>query len=210
MPETTTAAAPPAAVKRRAAPLTQSRDKMFYSISEAAAQLDVAAHVLRYWESQFTMLRPRKNRAGSRIYQPRDIDMLQMIKTLLYDEGMTIAGARRKLQAARRALGAPSAEAGENGAQAPDTPRPPSPVPATVRARGGAAATPSPSLSRLAVASSQGAGAIADAAQASLPFAGVAAGRPPGLSSELAAVREALRELAASLQVPRTRRMAPR
>lgn len=208
MPETTAAAAP---VKRRAAPLTQSRDKMFYSISEAAAQLDVAAHVLRYWESQFTMLRPRKNRAGSRIYQPRDIEMLQIIKTLLYDEGMTIAGARRKLQAARRTHGAASAAAAVDGARAPDARRPPSPVPSAVRARGGAAGAPLPSPPRLASSSSsQGAGAIADAEQASLPFAGVSAGRPPGISPELAAVREALRELAASLRVPRTRRMAPR
>jgi DNA-binding transcriptional MerR regulator len=77
--------------------------KLYYSISEAAQMLDVAPHVLRYWETQFTMLRPRKGRSGSRMYQRRDIELLTVIKQMLYDEGLTIAGAQRKLLHQRKA-----------------------------------------------------------------------------------------------------------
>ena len=59
-------------------------------------------HVLRYWETQFKMLRPRKNRAGNRSYRVKDVKMALRIRRLLYDEGFTIAGARRKLLDERR------------------------------------------------------------------------------------------------------------
>jgi DNA-binding transcriptional MerR regulator len=71
--------------------------KLYYSISEVAELVDVKAHVLRYWETQFKMLHPRKNRAGNRNYRVKDVKMALRIKKLLYDEGFTIAGARRKL-----------------------------------------------------------------------------------------------------------------
>jgi DNA-binding transcriptional MerR regulator len=57
----------------------------------------VKAHVLRYWETQFSMLRPKKNRAGNRMYRPEDVRLLLRIKELLYDRRYTIAGARRTL-----------------------------------------------------------------------------------------------------------------
>jgi DNA-binding transcriptional MerR regulator len=72
--------------------------KLYYSISEAAALTQVKAHVLRYWETQFKMLRPRKNKAGNRMYRKRDLKLISMIKDLLYDQGFTISGARKKLQ----------------------------------------------------------------------------------------------------------------
>ncbi|MGD8396712.1 MAG: MerR family transcriptional regulator, partial [Candidatus Eiseniibacteriota bacterium] len=76
--------------------------KLYYSISEVAELVDVKPHVLRYWETQFKMLRPRKNRAGNRSYRAREVQLALRIKRLLYDEKFTIAGARRKLLDERR------------------------------------------------------------------------------------------------------------
>ena len=71
--------------------------KIYYSISEVADLTDVKPHVLRYWESKFKMLKPKKNRAGNRMYRPKEIDLILRIKELLYDRRYTIAGARRTL-----------------------------------------------------------------------------------------------------------------
>ncbi len=72
--------------------------KMYYSISEVAKMTGLAPHVLRYWETEFKQLRPRKNRAGSRSYRQQDIDIVQHIQTLLHAERYTIEGARRELE----------------------------------------------------------------------------------------------------------------
>src|SRR5213596_143959 len=66
-------------------------------ISEVSELVGVKPHVLRYWETQFSMLRPRKNRAGNRMYRPEEVKMLLRIKELLYTRRFTIAGARRRL-----------------------------------------------------------------------------------------------------------------
>ena len=71
---------------------------MYYSISEVAEMSGVKAHVLRYWETEFPSLRPKKNRAGNRNYRPKDIKAILVIRDLLYKEGFTIGGARKKLQ----------------------------------------------------------------------------------------------------------------
>ncbi len=71
---------------------------MYYSISEVADMSGVKAHVLRYWETEFPSLRPKKNRAGNRNYRPKDIKAILVIRDLLYKEGFTIGGARKKLQ----------------------------------------------------------------------------------------------------------------
>ncbi|MGE5178007.1 MAG: MerR family transcriptional regulator [Bacteroidota bacterium] len=71
--------------------------KLYYSISEVSDLIGVKPHVLRYWETQFKMLRPRKGRGGARMYRKRDIEVLFDIKQLLYDQRFTIAGARRKI-----------------------------------------------------------------------------------------------------------------
>jgi DNA-binding transcriptional MerR regulator len=71
--------------------------KLYYSIGEVTELTGVAAHVLRYWESEFPQLRPKKGRSGNRTYQAKDIDLIGRIKTLLYDQRFTIAGARVKL-----------------------------------------------------------------------------------------------------------------
>jgi DNA-binding transcriptional MerR regulator len=71
--------------------------KLYRSISEVSEMLSVKPHVLRYWETQFSMLRPKKNRAGNRMYRPEEVRLLLRIKELLYDRRYTIAGARRTL-----------------------------------------------------------------------------------------------------------------
>jgi DNA-binding transcriptional MerR regulator len=76
--------------------------KLYRSISEVSDLVGVKPHVLRYWETQFSMLRPRKNRAGNRMYRPEEVRLLMRIKELLYERRFTIAGARRRLLDERR------------------------------------------------------------------------------------------------------------
>ncbi len=71
--------------------------KLFYRIGEVAKITGIKSHVLRYWESEFSMLCPRKNRSGQRIYEKRDIDLICTIKELLYTQRYTIPGAHKKL-----------------------------------------------------------------------------------------------------------------
>lgn len=72
--------------------------KLYYSIGEVSERLGLEPHVLRYWESEFPMLAPRKNRAGRRAYTQDDIEMLERIQHLLRDEKYTIEGARQVLE----------------------------------------------------------------------------------------------------------------
>ncbi len=76
---------------------SETESKLYRSISEVAELVGVKQHVLRYWETQFSMLRPRKNRAGNRMYRPDEVKLLLRIKELLYGRRYTIAGARRSL-----------------------------------------------------------------------------------------------------------------
>lgn len=75
-----------------------SPGKMYYSISEVAEMTGVKPHVLRYWETEFPTLRPKKNRGGNRTYQPKEVKAILVIRDLLYKEKFTISGARKKLQ----------------------------------------------------------------------------------------------------------------
>jgi DNA-binding transcriptional MerR regulator len=72
-------------------------EKLFFKIGEVCDLTGVQAHVLRYWESEFPMLSPQKNRAGQRTYRRRDVEIALRIRELLYDEMYTIAGARKRL-----------------------------------------------------------------------------------------------------------------
>src|SRR3989440_5546391 len=72
-------------------------EKLFFKIGEVCDITGVQAHVLRYWESEFPMLAPQKNRAGQRTYRKRDVEMVLRIKELLYEDQYTIAGAKKKL-----------------------------------------------------------------------------------------------------------------
>jgi DNA-binding transcriptional MerR regulator len=77
-------------------------EKLFFKIGEVCDITGVQAHVLRYWESEFPMLAPQKNRAGQRTYRKRDVEMALRIKELLYEDQYTIAGARKKLSSELR------------------------------------------------------------------------------------------------------------
>lgn len=74
----------------------------FFSIGEVCALTDLKPHVLRYWESQFRFLNPAKNRAGNRVYRGREVELIMLVKHLLYTEKYTIEGARQKIDQYRR------------------------------------------------------------------------------------------------------------
>ena len=74
------------------------KGKLFYKIGEVCKICDVPAHVLRYWETEFPSLAPNKNRSGQRIFRKKDVQLVAEIKRLLYEEGYTIAGARKQLR----------------------------------------------------------------------------------------------------------------
>jgi DNA-binding transcriptional MerR regulator len=130
----------------------------FYSIGEVCALTDLKPHVLRYWESQFRFLNPAKNRSGNRVYKSKEVELIMLVKHLLYTEKYTIEGARQQIDqhrrsgelkgSARRAFEAEVAS--EARAQleavlaildgkAPPTPAAPPPPPAHAAPRGGAA-----------------------------------------------------------------------
>jgi DNA-binding transcriptional MerR regulator len=77
-------------------------EKIYFKIGEVCELVGVQAHVLRYWETEFSMLSPQKNRSGQRSYRRRDVEIALRIKQLLYDEMFTIAGAKKKLQSELR------------------------------------------------------------------------------------------------------------
>lgn len=72
--------------------------KLYYRIGEVAEIVGVEPHVLRYWETEFRSIRPQKSRSGQRVYSRRDVEKLVRVRDLLYSQGFTIAGARKKLQ----------------------------------------------------------------------------------------------------------------
>lgn len=72
--------------------------KEYYAIGEVCDLTGLKPHVLRYWESQFDVLSPGKNRAGNRVFRPKDIELILLVKHLLYDEKYTIEGARQRLE----------------------------------------------------------------------------------------------------------------
>jgi DNA-binding transcriptional MerR regulator len=74
----------------------------FFSIGEVCALTDLKPHVLRYWESQFRFLNPAKNRSGNRVYKAREIELVLLVKHLLYTEKYTIDGARQRIDQYRR------------------------------------------------------------------------------------------------------------
>ena len=75
----------------------------FFSIGDVCSLTDLKPHVLRYWESQFRFLHPAKNRSGNRVYQRREIELIMLVKHLLYTEKYTIEGARQKVDEHRKA-----------------------------------------------------------------------------------------------------------
>lgn len=76
--------------------------KAYYSIGDVCDLTGLKPHVLRYWETQFDVLRPTKNRAGNRVYKPKDVELILLVKNLLYEQKYTIEGANQKLLDMRR------------------------------------------------------------------------------------------------------------
>lgn len=76
--------------------------KAYYSIGDVCDLTGLKPHVLRYWEAQFDVLRPTKNRAGNRVFRPKDIELILLVKNLLYEQKYTIEGANQKLLEMRK------------------------------------------------------------------------------------------------------------
>jgi DNA-binding transcriptional MerR regulator len=76
--------------------------KEYYSISEVADLVGLPAHVLRYWESQFAVLNPSKNRSGNRVYQRKEIKLILLVKQLLHVEKYTVEGAKQRIDQLRK------------------------------------------------------------------------------------------------------------
>ena len=72
-------------------------EKEFFSIKEVADMLELKPYVLRYWEKEFTILKPKRNRVGRRYYTKKDVDVVRMIRNILHEQGYTIAGAKKKI-----------------------------------------------------------------------------------------------------------------
>jgi DNA-binding transcriptional MerR regulator len=108
--------------------------RLYYKIGEACKALGIQPYVLRYWETEFPALAPSKSRSGQRVYSEKEIEIIRRIKELLYDEGYTIAGAKKKLET-ELASGTLGEEAEETetppqvAAPEPEPPAPPTPAP---------------------------------------------------------------------------------
>ncbi len=79
-------------------PVRAKSPEAFRTISEVAVELDVPQHVLRFWESRFTQIKPTKRAGGRRYYRPEDVDLLRGIRSLLYSDGYTIKGVQKVLR----------------------------------------------------------------------------------------------------------------
>ena len=90
---------------RAAARVRDEPVRQFFSIGDVCTLTDLKPHVLRYWETQFKFLSPAKNRSGNRVYQRREVELILLVKHLLYSEKYTIEGARRKVDEHRKAGG---------------------------------------------------------------------------------------------------------
>jgi DNA-binding transcriptional MerR regulator len=110
------AAADAKAVAEPRAASRQLVRKEYYSISEVSELVGLPAHVLRYWESQFAVLNPSKNRSGNRVYQRKEIKLILLVKQLLHEDKYTVEGAKQKLDQLRRggAVAEASAQAMDN------------------------------------------------------------------------------------------------
>ncbi|HUH01181.1 MAG TPA: MerR family transcriptional regulator, partial [Kofleriaceae bacterium] len=90
--------------------------KQSFKIAEACRELDIQPYVLRYWETEFPFLKPAKANAGQRVYSASELQVIRRIKELLYDEGYTIAGAKKKLEAEIQQGGSRSVAVAETSA----------------------------------------------------------------------------------------------
>src|SRR5262245_14005845 len=113
--------------------------KLYYKIGEACRALDIQPYVLRYWETEFAVLAPSKSKSGQRVYTEKELEVIRRIKELLYDEGYTIAGAKKKLEGELSLGGVPVHPPEELPAAEEPPPVIPKPTPAPRRAPAGRA-----------------------------------------------------------------------
>jgi DNA-binding transcriptional MerR regulator len=118
--------------------------RLYYKIGEACKALGIQPYVLRYWETEFPALTPSKSRSGQRVYSEKELEIIRRIKELLYEEGYTIAGAKKKLEVELAAGGAGEALRADD-----ETPEAPEPEPAEAVAE----AAPPPAATEPASAS---------------------------------------------------------
>src|ERR1700687_681782 len=106
------------------APKARVQKRLYYKIGEACKALGIQPYVLRYWETEFPALSPSKSRSGQRVYSEKELEIIRRIKQLLYDEGYTIAGAKKKLEGelAAGTLGEPGGVPAGQAALAPSAP----------------------------------------------------------------------------------------
>ena len=90
---------------------------LYYRIGQACKQVDVQPYVLRYWETEFAVLAPDKSKSGQRVYSEEDLQVIRRIKELLYDEGFTIAGAKKRLEAELNSGGPKTKPVSESAAE---------------------------------------------------------------------------------------------
>jgi DNA-binding transcriptional MerR regulator len=98
--------------------------RLYYKIGEACKALGIQPYVLRYWETEFPALTPSKSRSGQRVYSEKELEIIRRIKELLYEEGYTIAGAKKKLEAEMAAGGAGEALRDDDDGETPEAPEP--------------------------------------------------------------------------------------
>ncbi len=119
--------------------------RLYYKIGEACKELGIQPYVLRYWETEFPALAPSKSRSGQRVYSEKELEVIKRIKQLLYEEGYTIAGAKKKLEAELVDGSLPDAAEPTEMTTAPEaaTEAPAAPAPRTARKK---ATSPVPEL----------------------------------------------------------------
>jgi DNA-binding transcriptional MerR regulator len=113
--------------------------RLYYKIGEACKELGIQPYVLRYWETEFPALAPSKSRSGQRVYSEKELEVIKRIKQLLYEEGYTIAGAKKKLETELADGSLEEAPADEAVAEAPAAP-----VPRSARKKAAVSAGPPP------------------------------------------------------------------
>jgi DNA-binding transcriptional MerR regulator len=93
---------------------TEIPDRVYFRIGEVSSLVGVDPHVLRYWESEFKVIKPRRAKSKQRLYRRKDVENLLRIKTLLHDDGYTIAGARRLLKVKESGFGLQTQASGKS------------------------------------------------------------------------------------------------
>jgi DNA-binding transcriptional MerR regulator len=113
--------------------LARVPDKLFFRIGEVAELLDVKTYVLRFWETEFPMVSPQKSRSGQRVYRKKDVEMLLLIKHLLYVERFSIEGARKRIRELKQKSGAGKSPAAAVAASVAKPGAAPAPAEASAR-----------------------------------------------------------------------------